>query len=214
MRKNSSAKNRKPEILEQYYQVIIAEGLEGASISKIADRMGIHPSLIIHYFKTKENMTVELVELIIEKFESPDFLQFNDVADPKKRFQKLFATLFSKEWSFTVDPSVFYAFYYLSFRHPVIRRRFEAMFKRFRDYLVDELQFYKTLGIVDTADIQKAADIILTLLEGLVFHANFLSSRQPFEEFADYARATVLSMLQTDSPARMSLKFKGSVNHA
>jgi AcrR family transcriptional regulator len=50
MRKNQNAKPRKPEILEAYYQVIIQEGLEGASIGKIAKRLNIHPSLIIHYF--------------------------------------------------------------------------------------------------------------------------------------------------------------------
>lgn len=203
MRKNSSAKTRKPEILEQYYQVMIAEGFEGASIGKIADRMGIHPSLIIHYFKTKEKMTVALVELIIEKFEAPHFLQFNDISEPARRFQKLVDTLFSKEWSYTVDPSVFYAFYYLSFRHPIIRQRFEAMFKRFRDYLVNEIEFFKVQGIVHTDDIPKAADMMLTLVEGLVFHANFLSGRQPFAEFAEYAKTCVLSILQADSSARI-----------
>ena len=203
MRKNSSAKNRKPEILEQYYQVIIAEGFEGASIGKIADRMGIHPSLIIHYFKTKENMTVELVELVIEKFEAPHFLEFSHIDDPKKRFHELMETFFSKEWSYTVDPSVFYAFYYLSFRHPVIRERFEAMFKRFRDYLVRELQYFKEQGIVGALDITKASDIILTLLEGLVFHTNFLTDGEPFEEFAEYAKDTTMSILQVDSSARM-----------
>lgn len=54
MRKNQTAETRKPEIFENFYQVIIAEGIEGASIGKIARRMNIHPSLIIHYFKTKK----------------------------------------------------------------------------------------------------------------------------------------------------------------
>lgn len=209
MRKKSSAKNRRPEILEQYYQVIIAEGFEGASISKIADRMGIHPSLIIHYFKTKENMTVALVELVIEKFEAPHFLDFEDGDDPGNRFRKLMNTLFSKEWSYTVDPSVFYAFYYLSFRHPVIRQRFEAMFKRFRDYLLSEIHYFKARKIIHTADLKKAADIILTLLEGLIFQAHFLSEDEPFEEFAAYAKAATMSILQADSSARTSTAALG-----
>jgi AcrR family transcriptional regulator len=203
MRKNSSAKNRKPEILEQYYRVIMAEGLEGASISKIADRMGIHPSLIIHYFKSKENMTVELVELVIEKFEAPHFLKFRNTDDPKVRFRELIETLFSKEWSYTVDPSVFYAFYYLSFRHPVIRRRFEAMFKRFRDFLSSEIGYFKARGILHAVDPKMASDMIMTLVEGLVFHAHFLAEDEPFKEFAAYARETTMSILQVDSSARM-----------
>lgn len=35
-RKNFKTEFRKPEILENYYQVIIKEGIEGASIGKIA----------------------------------------------------------------------------------------------------------------------------------------------------------------------------------
>ncbi|MEW5725670.1 MAG: TetR/AcrR family transcriptional regulator, partial [Thermodesulfobacteriota bacterium] len=148
MRKNRSAQIRKPEILENYYQVLVKEGLEGASIGKIAKRMNIHPSLIIHYFQSKNNMTIELVDLIVEKYEAPQFLQFNGYQDPQDRFQALLDTIFSKDWSKTVDPSVFFAFYYLSFRNDKIRARFEAMFKRFRDYLVREFQVFKEAGII------------------------------------------------------------------
>ena len=38
MRKHKKAEVRKPEILENYYQVLIEEGFEGASIAKIAKR--------------------------------------------------------------------------------------------------------------------------------------------------------------------------------
>ena len=67
MKKRKNAEIRKPEILENYYRVIIEEGIEGASIGKIANRMDIHPSLIIHYFKTKKNLTLELADLMLEK---------------------------------------------------------------------------------------------------------------------------------------------------
>ena len=43
MRKNQKAEIRKLEILENYYQILIDEGFEGASIGKIAKRMHIHP---------------------------------------------------------------------------------------------------------------------------------------------------------------------------
>ena len=44
------------------YQVLIEKGFEGASIGKMAKRMNIHPPPIIRCFKTKENMTFELVD--------------------------------------------------------------------------------------------------------------------------------------------------------
>jgi AcrR family transcriptional regulator len=195
MRKRHKAETRKPEILENYYQVLIEEGFEGASIGKIARRMKIHPSLIIHYFKNKENMTAELAQSLIDKYEAPEFLQFDHIEDLEKRFHALIDTIFSFEWSRTVDPGVHFGFYYLSFRNPKIRQQFAVMFKRFRDYLAGELEVYKREGIVNVADVRKAADVIVTLMEGLEFHAHFLSEGQPFEDFADYSKRLALKAL-------------------
>jgi AcrR family transcriptional regulator len=195
MRKNQKAEIRKPEILEHYYQIIIKEGLEGASIGKIARRMNINPSLIIHYFKTKEKLTVELVDLLIEKYEAPEFLDFSHIRHLKQRFQALMDTIFSLEWSRTVNPGVHFGFYYLSFRNPVIRERFKEMFKRFRDYLARELEIYRDAGIIHTPDLETAADMIVTLMEGLEFHANFLSDGRPFEQFADTSKKIAVDLL-------------------
>jgi len=53
MPRKNKANIRKREILEHFYEVLSNEGLEGASIAKIAKHMGVHPSLLMHYFKTK-----------------------------------------------------------------------------------------------------------------------------------------------------------------
>jgi len=195
MGKRYNAETRKPEILEHYYQVIIKEGIEGASIAKVGKLMDIHPSLIIHYFKTKDNMNVELVNTIIEKFNSPHFLKFEGIQDLNKRLHKLMDTLFSFEWSRTVHPGVFYAFYYLSFRNPLIKERFQEMFVKFRNYLAEEFRFYKKAGIITVEDPVKAADIVVTLIEGLEFHAGFLKNGQSFETFAEDSKKLAFTML-------------------
>ena len=199
MRKNQKAEIRKAEILETYYQVLLEEGFEGTSIGKIAKRMSIHPSLIIHYFKTKENMTTELVNLLIEKYEAPEYLQFEHIDDLEQRFLAMIDTVFSFEWSRTIDPGLHFGFYYLSFRNPKIREAYEAMIQRFRDYLERELAFYQQAGIIKTNNAKSAAGVIVTLMEGLEFHAQFLSEGQPFENFANYAKQLVLSMLKGEA---------------
>ena len=199
MRKNHKAQSRKAEILETYYQVLLEEGFEGTSIGKIAKRMNIHPSLIIHYFKTKENMTTELVNLLIEKYEAPEFLQFDHIDDLEQRFQAMIDTVFSFEWSRTIDPGLHFGFYYLSFRNPKIREAYEAMIQRFRDYLEGELTFYQKAGIIKTNNAKSAAGVIVTLMEGLEFHAQFLSEGRPFENFANYAKQLVFSMLKGET---------------
>ena len=197
MRKNKNAAHRKPDILESYYQVLIQEGLEGASIGKIAERIGIHPSLIIHYFKNKENLKLELVDLLIEKYESPEMIDFGHIEDDEERFDALISMLFSFKWSRTVDPSVHFGFYYLSLRNEQIMERFRLMFKWLRDYLADQLEEFNAKGVIRVQDATKAADYIVTLMEGLEIHNQFLANGKPFEHFARTAQQTLMRALKS-----------------
>lgn len=196
MRKNLNADLRKPEILESYYQVMIQEGLEGTSISKIAKQLDIHPSLIIHYFKNKENMKLELVDLLIEKYKSPDMIDFDHIEDDEERFDALMTMLFSFQWSRTVDPSVHFGFYYLSLRNEKILERFRMMFKWLRDYLAEQLADFNAKGVIRVQDATKAADYIVTLMEGLEIHNHFLADGKPFEHFAQTAKQTLVRTLK------------------
>ncbi len=198
-RKNKNADLRKPEILEGYYTVMIKEGLEGTSISKIADHLGIHPSLIIHYFKTKENLRLELIEMMVAKFKSSHLITFDHITDDHTRFKALMDMLFSYEWSRTVDPGVHYGFYYQSFRDKNIRRICRDMFLWLRNYLYKELMFYNRKGIIEVTDEQKAADLIVTLMEGLEFHAQFLNEKQAFDVFAETAKKAALAVLHNNA---------------
>lgn len=196
MRKNQNAEMRKPEILESFYQVMIQEGIEGSSISKVANRLNIHPSLIIHYFKNKENMKLELVDLLIQKYESRQMLDLSSIKDPEERFNTLMDTLFSLQWSRTVDPGVHFGFYYLSFRNEEISKRFKTMFLWLRNHLTRQLANFKTEGIINVKDPEKAADYIVTLMEGLEFHTQFLARDHSFEDFAKTAKITTKAVLK------------------
>ena len=68
VRREEWARLRRREMLAAYYQVLKDEGLQGASIAKIAKRIDAPPSLLIHYFGTKEQMTIELVDYLLEEY--------------------------------------------------------------------------------------------------------------------------------------------------
>ena len=198
-RKNQNAALRKPEILEGYYNVLIREGLENTSISKIAKELGIHTSLIFHYFQSKENLTFELVQLMIEKFKSVHLLEFEHIEDHEERYAALLDLIFSLQWSRTVDPGVHFGFYYQSFRDERTLGHLRGMFAWLRDYIEEQLQVFAANGIIQVNDTRKAADFIVTLMEGLEFHSQFLSDNKPFEDFARQAKASVRLLLASGS---------------
>ncbi|PHR26823.1 MAG: hypothetical protein COA36_11045 [Desulfotalea sp.] len=195
-RKNQNAELRKPEILEGYYSVLIEEGLEGTSISKIAKHLGIHPSLILHYFKNKDNLRLALIELMISKYKSKHLIEFDHIEDPAERFTLLMDTIFSYKWSRTVDPGVHFGFYYQSFRNKNVSELFREMFCWLRDYLCQQFVIYNREGIIQVNDVKTAADFIVTLMEGLEFHAQFLGQDQPFDSFAEKAKKSALVVLK------------------
>lgn len=195
-RKNRNAETRKPEILEGYYQVLIEEGFEGSSIGKIAQHLNLHSTLILHYFKSKDNLQRELIEFLITRYKAEHMLNFDLIKDSTRRFDSLMDLIFSFKWNRTVDPGVHFGFYYKSFRDEGIRKVLNDMFLWFRNYLHDAFILFNKDGVIKVMDERKAADYVLTLMEGLEFHAHFLNEGKPFEDFADTAKTATIAMLK------------------
>jgi AcrR family transcriptional regulator len=185
---------RKREILEGYYQVISKNGIEGSSIAKIADLMGIQPSLITHYFKTKDEMTSALVDFILEKYEEPYFYGIGETGDYHKRFHTLLDRLFDLDRIRFVDDGAFYSCYSLTFRNQKIKEQFEEMYERFRTLLVRELTVYMNEGVIAQADITNAANVIMGLMEGLGYFEQMLDARE-YRDLCVSMKAMVLRLL-------------------
>jgi AcrR family transcriptional regulator len=166
MARKSISDIRKPEILEHFYQVMTKKGFEGASIAKIAKSMGVHPSLIIHYFNTKEELVMEMVDFITTKFEDNFLSILHAVDDPRERFDVLFNTILGFEWGSLINYRVYLGCLYLSTSNERIRERFQKMFERFREVLVEEFILYQKHGIIDVAQPEKMAGLIIALVDG------------------------------------------------
>jgi len=194
-RKRDRAPLRKREILEHFHQVLVEEGFEGASIGKIARRMGIHPSLIIHYFNTKEDMIVELVDYILEMYESTFLKKIENIKDPGERLKVGLDTIFSVDWISLVDTRAFYACYYLGLRNPKVKERLQKMYQRFREYLIHEITLYRDEGIISSTYPSKDADLIIALVEGLSFYRNISGGKKKYRELGKYLKQRALSLL-------------------
>jgi AcrR family transcriptional regulator len=108
-RKADRAPIRKQEILEHFYEVLAAEGIEGASNAKIARHMDVNPSLIYHYFSSREEMIVELVRYITERYARAFGPRIEQVTDPDRRLHAILDTLFSRDWVQFIDMGAFYS---------------------------------------------------------------------------------------------------------
>ena len=115
MGRKSIKETRQLEIVKVFYEVAKKEGYENTSIAKIAKVMDINPSLILHYFETKEDLTYSLIDHILDKYLEIYTVQ-DQVQATLENLQHTIEILFSKKWNLLFDDCLFYTFYALSFR--------------------------------------------------------------------------------------------------
>ncbi len=164
-RKNRSDTKRS-EILKHVYDVIGESGIEGATLSRIANHMGIHKSLLTYYFHTKEEMIIALVDFITETYEKLFLAKISHISDPRQRLETGLDIIFSRQWDKVINARVFYSCFYLTLMNETIRRRFHTMYDRFKDVLKEELTICRDQGIIDIVDPEQSAVFIVSLSEG------------------------------------------------
>lgn len=202
MGRKSKAEERKLEILGHLYSVIRDLGLEGASVGNVAARMDVNPSLIIHYFKTKEEMMVEMVDFLLSKYEETYLTQIEKLAHPQDRIEFALDAVFGVEWLEVTDPKVHYACYYLSYHNERVRARFAHMHDWFRELLVAEINSLDKQQNKSSGErAAQIADLIIVLNEGITYLYGISYDRNQYIKRGKFLKALVTNMLKEQAAA-------------
>lgn len=153
-------------MVKHFYKTILAEGFEGASIAKVAKRMKIHPSLILHYFGNKENLTLALVDYVIDEYGS--LLKTFKVQDlaPEDRLTRLLEAIWSREYYEKINVAGSFAVLAVSFRNEKIYGKIRDLYRMFKKFLVREFSYLNDKGVISTKNPTHTAEIIMTMIEG------------------------------------------------
>ena len=196
MASRKKAEVRKSEILGCFYEIIVEQGIEGASIGRIAKRMNIHPSLIMHYFSTKENMIIELVDYIIDKYWSLLKNIRVEHADPHERLHELLDILWGDDWYRTTDISADFSVIAISFHNPEVSERLKRLYLGLKRYLSEEFRSFMDTGIIQVQDPVHAADIIMSMLEGYRHFNHFFVDKTSAEQYRQDMKRSSLILLK------------------
>lgn len=164
-RKRQTAEQRKPAILKAFYNVIETEGFENASVAKVAKKAEVHPSLVIHYFGTKERMVLALVDDVLQTY-SDLFRKLPKTGEPLQRLDRLLSLIWSREWHEAASFSVVFSFMALSQRDEAVMNRVQNLYGRYREYLLGQLTFFSESGIINVDDNEAAVEALISLSEG------------------------------------------------
>ena len=185
---------RQKGIIKAFYKVARKEGLENASIAKVAEAMQVNPSLIMHYFKTKQDLIHGLIEYILERYRliyTPE----NGSIDSKQKLKKNIDNFFSRKWDRLFDDSVFYSSYSLIFREKTIKAHYKALHDHLREILADTLMQAKENGVVTIDDVEKTADVVFVFVEGSYYYLSMVQDKKEYTKRINYYKQTVYTLL-------------------
>ena len=185
---------RQKGIIKAFYKVAQKEGLENASIAKVAAVLDVNPSLVIHYFETKQDLIHGLIEYILERYRliyNPE----NGTLNPADRLKKIIRNLFSRKWDKLIDDGVFYSSFSLIFRDKTLKAHYKNLHDHLRQMLTDTLKDANENGVIEIDDVEKTADLIFILVEGAYYYLSMVSDKSEYDSRIEHYQKTVLSML-------------------
>ena len=180
---------RQKEIINAFYKIAKKEGLENASIAKTAALININPSLVIHYFKTKEHLIYGLIDHILDKYLLIYEIPGSYAKDPKKALLKVIDNIFSNKWNRLFDDSVSYSCYSLSFRDRKVKAKYKKLLDTLRNNLKKVIQEGNRQGVLSAKDPEIAADIIFVIVDGAYYYLSLVHNKDEYRrKLAQYKK--------------------------
>jgi Transcriptional regulator len=207
MGRKSLKETRQQEIVEMFYKVAKKEGLENTSIAKIAKVMDINPSLIIHYFKTKDELTYALIDYILENYLLIYKISKNTEIAPSKALVSVIEDIFSRKWNKLFDDGLFYSCYALSFREPKVRKMYRALTDSLREKLSILILRCQEANLIQVDEPRLIADLIFALVDGAYFYLSLAENNKAFETRISFYKSEAYKLLGITDPvlfARLS----------
>jgi AcrR family transcriptional regulator len=192
--------NRRKKILESALVCFAEKGFEAATIDDIVAHSGISKGSIYNYFKTKDDIYVQLMNeythLNFEHFKK----SFRDLASVKEKIHCLFdlyKNAGGKEKAkhlLLVHGEFFLSSSRKEENHTLVIERYRNVYKRF---LIDLLESGKKTGeISSTVNSDIAASFFWTMIDGICLDHAVLGANYPFSGVFEKAEEVFFQMIQ------------------
>lgn len=197
MGRKSKADQRRREILEHCYQIMGEEGLEGVTLKNIGNQMGVAPSLIMHYFKNKEEILTELVDFLTESMDRAYLPQLDKLNSAKEKLEFYIDKTLHFDVASSVNDQVFYGCFYLSIRNEEIRHRFARMYDHDEKLLKKLIEEY----LIECGPVNVDSTIlsiqIASIIEGFYFLRMIEGDRKELLDALENTREIIWSLLKS-----------------
>lgn len=156
--------------MESCYQVIARKGLEGATLKQIGKEMGVAPSLLMHYFASKEEMILALVDFMVEKMDRTYWRAIKQTSSATERLSLYIDKNFDFEIPQSVEDKVFYGSFYLALTDERVRARFRRMYQHDHEMIVELIKAYMEETGIRNLNPDLLAIQLISTIEGFYLY--------------------------------------------
>lgn len=195
MGRRSLKEARQKEIIEVFYRIARQEGLENASLAKTAELAGMNASLIIHYFKSREQLVNGLIAFILDRYLEIFNVNSTAASTPKTILLKIIDNLFSKKWNILFDDSVSYSCYALALRDEALAARYRKLLDTLRHNMEQYIKACKDDGFLQVSSPAVTADLIFVLVDGAYYYLSLVKDAKEYEAGLRRYKKQALSLL-------------------
>jgi AcrR family transcriptional regulator len=195
MGRKSLKSERQKEIIVAFYKVAQREGLENASLAKVAKETGVNSSLISHYFGSKEDLIFGLINYILERYKFI-YTSASVIEKGENRLEKLIDNLFSRKWNELIDDGVFYSCFTLIFRDEKIKAAFKELHDYLRLLLTEVIEEANKKGETTIENPKETADLIFVLVEGAYYYLSLYDVNEEYYGKLNRYRQTAYEILK------------------
>jgi len=194
------ATNARERILEAACELIATDGIDDVRIARVAMRAGASTALVHHYFSTREEL---LEEALVHSFEQAGDERFATEPEAESATERLARAIGEclplpgpqeREWVLWVE------LWLRAVRDPSLRPVAARLYERYRTWLEGLIRDGVESGEFDAAaDVTRAADRAMAVLDGAGVRALFGDPAMGFEHAYDLAAETIAAELGIDA---------------
>ena len=163
---------KKTEILKAAFSIFASKGYYKAKMSDIAEEAKIGRGTIYEYFKTKEDLFVNLFLNMMEEVDINHTSEISTDADPARKLELLFERSTDSYKSSETIHLILMEFLSEVRRGKMEEKynlKFKEMYSRYREKVGAIIKEGIKTGLFKKADPEACAAIIIAVIEGLMF---------------------------------------------
>lgn len=197
MGRKSLKEDQQKKIIEAFYEVAKREGIENTSFAKVARELDMNASLVVHYFSTKEEMLLGLIDFIIIGYQH--IYQAKDGHDdPLEKLVDVLNNIFSRKWNNYIDDSIFYNCFALIFRNDVIRTQFRELHILLRKWLENLIRNCTNQELLACSEPSQTADLIFVISDGAYYYLSMIEDKEMYNLHLDRYKREAFRLLKIE----------------